>query len=83
MERNIPTLLDLRKRAASVALSCLKCGHKAVISIDTLIEQLGPQFEFTGLKAKSRCKKCRGQEIHIAPIWPDPQKARQEKLKRD
>lgn len=83
MEKAVPSLLDLRKRARAVALSCLQCGHKAVIDIDDLIERFGPQFHFTGIREKSRCGKCQGREVHIAPIWPDPQLERARALKED
>ncbi len=66
----IPTLASLDM---DVRVFCTNhdCRRFVVIPRGPLIEKLGPDFPFIGLRKRLRCSLCNTKGVDVQPDWPD------------
>ncbi len=64
------SLGELRESGIGVFCWCNRCGHNAVVPIETLIARLGPATPVPEVGAQLRCSGCAGKDIATRPAWP-------------
>ena len=80
IKRQLLEAEDQRRRAAclgelaaagnGVFCWCNRCGHNAVLDIQRLIGELGPDYPVPEVGARLRCSGCAGKDIATRPNWP-------------
>ncbi len=64
------SLGELGKSGIGVFCWCNRCGHNAVVPIESLIARLGPQTPVPEVGARLRCSGCASKDIATRPAWP-------------
>ena len=69
--RRRATILDeLRREQVDVFCWCNRCAHNAVVPVELLVAQLGPDFPVPDVGAHLRCSGCGSKDIAARPAWP-------------
>lgn len=68
--RRAVALGDLRRERVEVFCWCNRCAHNAVVPVEVLIAQLGPDFPVPDVGAHLRCSGCGSKDIAARPAWP-------------
>jgi hypothetical protein len=70
--RRPATLGDLAREAIDVFCWCNRCGHNAVVPLQTLIARLGPACRVPEIGLHMRCAGCGAKDVAARPNWPSP-----------
>lgn len=68
--RRAIVLGKLRQEQVDVFCWCNRCAHNAVLAVEMLIAQLGPDFPVPDVGAHLRCSGCGSKDIAARPAWP-------------
>ena len=68
--RRAVVLGKLRQEQVDVFCWCNRCAHNAVLAVEMLIAQLGPDFPVPDVGAHLRCSGCGSKDIAARPAWP-------------
>ena len=61
---------ELIESGIGVFCWCNRCGHNAVVEIELLVAQLGPDYPVPEVGARLRCSGCGSKDIATRPAWP-------------
>lgn len=68
--RQAACLGELVEPGIGVFCWCNRCGHNAVVEIEGLVGQLGPDFPVPEVGTRLRCSGCGSKDVATRPAWP-------------
>lgn len=68
--RRATVLGELRQEGIGIFCWCNRCEHNAVLPVEVLIAQFGPDFPVPDVGAQLRCSGCGSKDIAARPAWP-------------
>ncbi|MCP4330036.1 MAG: hypothetical protein GY791_16545 [Alphaproteobacteria bacterium] len=69
-KRRPTTLGELGDARIDVFCWCNRCSHNAVLAVEMLIGELGPDFPVPEVGARTRCSGCGSKDVATRPAWP-------------